>query len=101
MGRFVLFDGPPTDGRTPWTNTTTPTAGGEVDGCTGSEEVTWGPRWTGKGTPIRVELGGSVSAGDDLETDSQGRAVQQGSGEVVARALESGTSGAEIWAVLR
>lgn len=100
MGRFVVFDGPPTGTPlNPWANTTTPTAGGEVDGCEAGPD--WGPRWGGKGTPIQVELGGSVSAGDDLETDGQGRAVQQSTGTVVARALEGGTSGDEVWAVLR
>lgn len=42
----------------------------------------------------RMDCGGSFSAGDDLATDANGRAVKATSGDVVvARALE-GSSGA-------
>lgn len=104
MGRFVVFSGTPSSpGGFRAFPTSTPTAGGPVDGCEGSDSELWGPRWGGKGTPIHVEAGESFSDGVDLATDGQGRAVQAGSGdEVVARSLE-GSSGAgdEVWAVLR
>ena len=103
MGRFVVFSGTPSSPNIGFRSfpTSTPTAGGPVDGCEGGPD--WGPRWGGKGTPIQVEAGESFSKGVDLATDGQGRAVQAGSGDqVVARSLE-GSSGAgdEVWAVLR
>lgn len=111
MGRFVVFTGPPTVSAGGVTGfnafpTTTPTAGGIVDGCSGGEADSggwWGPRYgAGPGEPIVVESGGSFSAGDDLETDGQGRAVQHSSGEIVARALEGASgSGEQVWAVFQ
>lgn len=108
MGRFVVFSGPPPAGRINGFAdfpTTTPTAGGAVDGCTSGTDSSgryWGPRWSGKGTPIVVESGGAFSAGDDLETNGSGRAVAHSTGEIVARALEAASaSGEQVWAVLR
>lgn len=46
-------------------------------------------------------LGGSVTAGDDLEVDSSGTFVTQSSGSVVGVALESGSSGETIPILLK
>lgn len=101
--RFVVLTGPPSDpgsGTIATASSTTPTAGGEVDWVQGNN---YGAGiFAGKGQPFEVQAGGSISSGDDLATDSVGRAVTAGSGDtVVARALESASSGQVFWAVRR
>lgn len=85
------FPGPgvPRDG----TGTTSPSAGGPVDGVTGGSgsdgSANFQQGWVG-----RVDCGGSFSAGTALATDGNGRAVAASAGDVVvARALQS-SSGA-------
>lgn len=82
---------------TGWHSGALPSAGGAVDGCC---LPSGGAGPACKGLPFQVELGGSVSAGGNLKTDSVGRALAWTSGAtVVARALEAGGSGSIIWAV--
>lgn len=95
---FFEFTGPPTTvdpdaSPSIQVPTATPSAGGPVDGVTGSFADGASFRW-GPGGVFRLDTGGSFSAGDDLATDGSGRAVAAGSGDVVVgRALE-GSSGA-------
>lgn len=97
--RFDLYDGVPSDPSTHLhsTPTSTPSAGGPVDGFSGGdygESGTDGPPNAHPRAVFRMDTGGSFSAGDDLATDGSGRAVAASSGDVVvARALES-SSGA-------
>ena len=51
------------------------------------------------GLPIRVEAGGSFSAGALLQSDSAGRAIAVTTGKPVLRALEAAIAGAIVWAV--
>lgn len=84
-----------------------PTAGGKVDDVDSRSFSIpeSGVQWDGVvaiGRRYRMDTGGSFSAGDDLATDGNGRAVAASSGDViVARALE-GSSGAgdEAWVVM-
>lgn len=99
--RFKVFSGPPSGSVSGLSDfpVTSPSAGGNVDTV---RDTTGGGNWnvwTGRGTPLKVEAGGSISSGDDLETDGSGRAVTASGGTVVARALESASSGQEFWAV--
>lgn len=97
--RFQVFTGPPSSGPSGLNDfpTSDPTAGGEVHTVRGG---TGWDVWPGSGTPVKVEAGESISDGDDLATDGQGRAVTATSGDtVVAEALENASSGNEFWAV--
>lgn len=100
--RFQVFTGPPSSGPAGLGDfpTADPTAGGDVHTVRDSSGGgTWNV-WPGSGTPVKVEAGESISDGDDLATDGQGRAVTATSGDtVVAEALESASSGNEFWAV--
>jgi hypothetical protein len=111
FGLFQGFDGSYTPGRFyRWDSTdgvpSTPTAGGYVDGVSG--RTTWPTQadsYQGHpavpGLAIKLELGGSVSQGDQLATDGSGRAIQAGAGDIiVARALEGGSSGATVWVAI-
>lgn len=82
----------------------TPSAGAAIDGVsynahfdTGNTRLQGAPAFPGM--PVQVEGGGSVSDGDDLEVDSDGRFVTASTGTVVARALEAGSFGSYFWAV--
>lgn len=99
--RFKVLSGPPSGSASELSGfpVTSPSAGGAVD--TVRDEATGGD-WNimhGKGLPLKVEAGGSISPGDSLETDGSGRAVTASGGTVLARALESASSGEEFWAV--
>lgn len=72
-----------------------PSSGGSVDGACGTSSANGMP--AARGVVAMVELGGSVSAGNNLETNGSGQAVGASGGTVVARALEGGTSGDNIW----
>jgi len=75
--------------RTLSSDTASPDAGGPVDGV---ERAIASPFH--RHMRVTVDTGGAFSAGDDLATDGQGRAVAAQTGDiVVARALE-GSSGA-------
>lgn len=98
-GRFVVISGAPTAGGSPVVPTSTPAAGGRVDGTDGSKPP--GGSYAAPGTPALLDTGGAFSAGDPISTDGQGRAVQAGSGDMkVAEALEgSSGSGDSAWVV--
>lgn len=100
--RFQVFSGPPSGAATGLGSfpTADPTAGGEVHTVRDSVGGGGWNVWPGKGTPLKVQAGESISDGDDLATNGSGQAVTAGSGNVVvAEALESASSGSEFWAV--
>lgn len=107
MTRFRVITSPPDEGtshRLSGATLSDPTAGGVVHVVQGSDVIAWplsaAPVGAG-GDPCRVEAGESFSDGALLATDSQGRAVQATTGDmVVARALEAGSSGTVGWVVL-
>lgn len=104
MTRFRVVDGPPADLEGDWfTDTANPTAGGVVHVIQGSDLSHW-PASTHSlyiGAPCRIEAGGTFSDGDLLATDSQGRAVQATTGDIiVAKALEGAVQGEVVWIVL-
>lgn len=81
---------------------TSPSAGGDIDGV--AVEVTVkgvtsdGGIPATKGVPFQGEAGGSITDGDDLEADGDGRFATTSGGTVVARALEGASSGSFFWA---
>lgn len=100
MGRFKTFSGPPSgtvSDVAPYFKASAgnPQAGGPVD-VFQRDDGQLRQRFLDL---IHVDTGGSFSSGDDIATDSLGRAVQAGTGDVVvARALENSTgAGSKAW----
>lgn len=89
--RFFVWDGVSGSDRP---TSSFPTSGGFVDGVVNSFDS---GVLAHRGSFAKVEAGGSVTSGDDLETDGAGRAVTASGGTVVARALEGASSGNVFW----